>query len=197
MQFLANVCQEYFIFLYFLYRILSRQHKRARPKRAWPHAQRKAAREYLGGKPDIQLVAEHTEVESGKKSDRPELQTALATCKRHKATLIIAKFDRLARNVAFIGSSRTWSRAGRVRRCRLTRIPQKIHARPAGSTHNEITISLRIERCCAFPRRFSLTDGRSHNNLGSILYFLTSLERQRWVRGNRRKPFARPNCTDC
>jgi DNA invertase Pin-like site-specific DNA recombinase len=67
-------------------------------------AQRQAVREYLGGKPDSQLVAEHTEIESGKRSDRPELQTALATCKRHKATLIIAKLDRLARNVAFIAN---------------------------------------------------------------------------------------------
>jgi DNA invertase Pin-like site-specific DNA recombinase len=58
----------------------------------------------LGGKPDSQLVAEHTEIESGKKSDRPELLTALAACKRHKATLIIAKLDRLARNVAFIAN---------------------------------------------------------------------------------------------
>src|ERR1700730_10151982 len=67
-------------------------------------AQRQAVREYLGGKPDSQLVAEHTEVESGKKSDRPELQNALATCKRHNVILITAKLDRLARNVAFIAN---------------------------------------------------------------------------------------------
>jgi DNA invertase Pin-like site-specific DNA recombinase len=67
-------------------------------------AQRQAVRDYLGGKPESQLVAEYTEVESGKKSDRPELQAALATCKRVKATLIIAKLDRLARNVAFIAN---------------------------------------------------------------------------------------------
>jgi DNA invertase Pin-like site-specific DNA recombinase len=67
-------------------------------------AQRKAVQEYLGGKPDNKLVAEYTEIESGNRSDRPELQTALTTCKRHKATLIIAKLDRLARNVAFIAN---------------------------------------------------------------------------------------------
>src|SRR6267378_4434800 len=67
-------------------------------------AQRQAVQEYLGGKPENQLVEEHTEIESGKRSDRPELQAALATCKRHKATLIIAKLDRLARNVAFIAN---------------------------------------------------------------------------------------------
>ncbi len=49
-----------------------------------------------------ELVAEFTEVESGRKSDRPQLAAALAACKRAKATLIIAKLDRLARNVHFV-----------------------------------------------------------------------------------------------
>jgi DNA invertase Pin-like site-specific DNA recombinase len=42
------------------------------------------------------------EVESGKKSDRPRLAEALRLCRLHGAILIIAKLDRLARNVAFI-----------------------------------------------------------------------------------------------
>jgi len=48
------------------------------------------------------IVAEFTEVESGRKSDRPELAKALAECRRRKVTLVIAKLDRLARNVAFV-----------------------------------------------------------------------------------------------
>jgi len=48
------------------------------------------------------LIAEFTEVESGKKSDRPELAAALALAKETGATLLIAKLDRLARNVHFI-----------------------------------------------------------------------------------------------
>jgi DNA invertase Pin-like site-specific DNA recombinase len=49
-----------------------------------------------------QLIGEHVEVESGKRCDRPELEKALAECKKNHATLLIAKLDRLARNVHFI-----------------------------------------------------------------------------------------------
>jgi Resolvase, N terminal domain len=48
------------------------------------------------------LVAEFTEVESGKNSDRAQLRAAQASCKKHKATLVIAKLDRLSRNVHFL-----------------------------------------------------------------------------------------------
>jgi DNA invertase Pin-like site-specific DNA recombinase len=66
-------------------------------------AQRKAVTDFLdGGK--WQLLGECVEVESGKRNDRPELAKALAACKKHKAKLVIAKLDRLARNVAFIAN---------------------------------------------------------------------------------------------
>jgi DNA invertase Pin-like site-specific DNA recombinase len=48
------------------------------------------------------LVAEFSEVESGKNNDRPELQKALEMVKRTKATLVIGKLDRLSRNAAFL-----------------------------------------------------------------------------------------------
>ena len=66
-------------------------------------AQRKAVADYLNGGA-WELVGEFTEVESGKRDDRKELAAALAVCKKHKATLVIAKLDRLARNVSFIAN---------------------------------------------------------------------------------------------
>jgi DNA invertase Pin-like site-specific DNA recombinase len=64
-------------------------------------AQRKAVLDWLnGGK--WSLIAEYTEVESGKRCDRPELERALQECRKRRATLVIARLDRLARNVHFI-----------------------------------------------------------------------------------------------
>jgi DNA invertase Pin-like site-specific DNA recombinase len=64
-------------------------------------AQKQAVLQHL---PVSELISEFTEVESGRRTDRPKLAEALAACRVHKATLIIAKLDRLARNVAFVSS---------------------------------------------------------------------------------------------
>jgi DNA invertase Pin-like site-specific DNA recombinase len=66
-------------------------------------AQRAAVMEHLNGG-RWKLIAEITEIETGKRADRPKLAEALKLCRVHGATLIIAKLDRLARNVAFIST---------------------------------------------------------------------------------------------
>jgi len=62
-------------------------------------AQRASVRAYLGAG---ELVGEFEEVESGRKVARPQLGAALDACRQSGATLLIAKLDRLARNVAFL-----------------------------------------------------------------------------------------------
>ncbi|SAL62643.1 recombinase family protein [Caballeronia humi] len=61
--------------------------------------------QYLNGG-NWELVGEFTEVETGKGADaldkRPKLKEALTLCRKKKATLVIAKLDRLARNVHFV-----------------------------------------------------------------------------------------------
>lgn len=63
-------------------------------------AQRTAVQAILG--PGDHLVAEYVEVESGRRCDRPELAKALQHAKVNKAALVVAKVDRLARNVHFL-----------------------------------------------------------------------------------------------
>ncbi len=50
------------------------------------------------------MIAEFQDVESGRKADRVGLAAALAMCRTKRATLLIAKLDRLARSVAFISN---------------------------------------------------------------------------------------------
>src|SRR5262245_52349934 len=66
-------------------------------------SQREAIFAYLNGG-QCALIEEFVEVESGKRNDRPQLMAALAACKKHRAKLVIAKLDRLSRNLAFIAT---------------------------------------------------------------------------------------------
>jgi len=64
-------------------------------------AQKAAVASYLSG---AEPLAAFVEVESGKRNDRPQLRDALELCRRQKAVLVIAKLDRLARNLAFVAN---------------------------------------------------------------------------------------------
>ncbi|MGY2902158.1 recombinase family protein [Bradyrhizobium sp. URHC0002] len=64
-------------------------------------AQRTAVAHYLGDR-RARVVAEFTEVESGKRSDRPALGQALTAARVHQAALVVAKVDRLTRSVGFL-----------------------------------------------------------------------------------------------
>lgn len=66
-------------------------------------AQRQAVADHLRNVSG-ELTREYVEIESGKRSDRPQLREAINACEQERAVLIIAKLDRLARNVAFISA---------------------------------------------------------------------------------------------
>ena len=63
-------------------------------------AQQAAVRAFI--QDPAQLLPAFTEVESGSKNQRPQLQAAIATAREQGATLLIAKLDRLSRNAGFI-----------------------------------------------------------------------------------------------
>ncbi|QOF94228.1 recombinase family protein [Novacetimonas hansenii] len=64
-------------------------------------AQQHSVRQFLNGG-DWELLAEFTEIETGKNDDRPQLERAMNECRLTGATLVIAKIDRLSRNAAFL-----------------------------------------------------------------------------------------------
>ncbi len=66
-------------------------------------AQEKAVQDFVSMN-KMSLLCSYVEIESGSNNSRPVLEQALVMCKIKRATLVIAKLDRLGRNVAFIAS---------------------------------------------------------------------------------------------
>jgi len=85
-------------------------------------AQRDAVARHVAGMGGA-VLAEFAEVESGKRGDRPQLAAALAACRAHRATLLIAKLDRLARNARFLLGVVEGSGEGGVVFCDLPQVP--------------------------------------------------------------------------
>jgi hypothetical protein len=99
-------------------------------------AQREAVARHVMGAGGL-IVASFEEIESGKKNDRPQIAAALAACRARRATLVIAKLDRLARNVAFVSNL---MEAGGITRARAR------WARKAAKPHEQ---ALRTDRRAA------------------------------------------------
>jgi DNA invertase Pin-like site-specific DNA recombinase len=65
-------------------------------------AQRAAVESFMDTNGPREEVASYTEIESGKHDDRPQLALAMRHCRKTKATLLVAKIDRLSRNASFL-----------------------------------------------------------------------------------------------
>lgn len=61
-----------------------------------------AAVHALASREEFQIIGEYTETGSGKLDKRPVLKTALARCQKNRATLLVAKLDRLSRRLSYV-----------------------------------------------------------------------------------------------
>lgn len=126
-------------------------------------AQQVAVAAYLNGG-TWELVGEFQEVETGKGADalakRPQLRAALDACRKHGATLIIAKLDRLARNVHFISGLMV----SKVRfvACDMPEANElTIHIMAAFAEHEAKRISQRTKDALAVAKSRGVVLGRS------------------------------------
>lgn len=105
-------------------------------------------------------ATEFIEVESGKRKDRPGLLKALAYCKKNGAVLIVAKLDRLARNVAFV-SMLLESGAEFICADFPTANKLTIHILAAVAEHESSMVSIRTKAGLAAAKARGVTLGKS------------------------------------
>jgi DNA invertase Pin-like site-specific DNA recombinase len=140
-------------------------------------AQREAVLRHLTGVGG-QLRGEFIEIESGKQNDRPQLAAALAAAKKLKATLIIAKLDRLARNVHFISglmeSGVDFVAADNPHANRLM-----VHLLAAFAEHEREQIGLRTKDALAAAKARGVLLGRNGAEKLAPAYRAEAMERAR------------------
>ena len=133
-------------------------------------AQREAVARYLAGHGAGTLLGEFTEVESGSRADRPQLAAALALARRRRATLVIAKLDRLARSVAFIAGLME-GRAPFIACDNPHATPLTIHILAAVAQHEREAISARTKAALAVAKargtKLGNPDGRAARELAA------------------------------
>ena len=129
-------------------------------------AQRATVARHLNGQG--QFIAEYTEIESGRRhTNRPQLLAALEECRKRRAVLLIARLDRLARNVAFIAnlmeSGADFVAVDMPQATRLT-----IHILAAVAEHEREMISKRTKAALAEAKRRGTRLGNPRIEEGQI-----------------------------
>jgi DNA invertase Pin-like site-specific DNA recombinase len=123
-------------------------------------AQREAVSRHVRSAGGV-IVAEFQEIESGKRNDRPEIAAALVACRLRHATLVIAKLDRLARNVHFVSglmeSGVDFVACDNPHATRLT-----IHILAAVAEHEREMISQRTKAALAAAKARGVKLGNPH-----------------------------------
>lgn len=113
-------------------------------------AQKEAVARFLNGG-DWRLLADFTEVESGKNNNRPMLGAALRACRMSNATLIVAKLDRLSRDLEFLVKLQN-SKTKFICADMPEANPLTIHIYAAMAQHERSMISTRIKEALAMAR---------------------------------------------
>lgn len=143
-------------------------------------AQRQAVACYLTQRGAGALLGEFIEIESGRRVDRPQLAAALTLARRRRATLVIAKLDRLARSVAFIAGLME-GKAPFVACDNPHATPLTIHILAAVAQHEREMISARTKAALAVAKargtKLGNPDGRAArvlaaeaNRAGAVRY---------------------------
>jgi DNA invertase Pin-like site-specific DNA recombinase len=126
-------------------------------------AQKQAVKDFLqqfGG----ELVAEYMEVESGKRPDRPEFTKAADYAELANATLLVAKLDRLSRDLHFVTSLQ--KRGIRFKLCDLPEIDNlTIHILAAMAEHEARMISVRTKQAMTEAKRRGVVLGNPQLSL--------------------------------
>jgi DNA invertase Pin-like site-specific DNA recombinase len=148
-------------------------------------AQREAVTRHVaasGGR----IIAEFTEVESGKRSNRPQLERAISHAKRVKATLCVAKLDRLSRNVAFLAALME-SKLPFVACDNPHATPFTLHILAAVAEHEAKAISDRTKAALAAYKARGGVLGGSRSNLSTEALDACQRGRENGSRANRDK----------
>jgi len=128
-------------------------------------AQREAVGRYLSSIAG-ELVGQFQEVESGKRADRPQLLAAISACRIQDAILVIAKLDRLSRNLAFLAnlmeSKVEFVCCDNPHATRFT-----IHILAAVAEHERDMISVRTKDAMAAAKARGIRMGNPHLQAGT------------------------------